>query len=55
MPRSVDFSFCVCVARVLPNSPVRCDVITYLTAFANINIISGPLATDVYGAGVQHI
>ena len=52
MPSSVDFDFCICVARVLPNSPVRCDIITYLTASDNIDIIPGPLATDVYAAGV---
>jgi predicted permease len=49
MLSSVDFDFCICVARLLPNSPVRCNVITYLTASANIGIIPGPLATNVYG------
>jgi hypothetical protein len=52
MPGSVEFDFCICVTRVLPNSPVRCDVIIYSTASANIGIIPGPLATNVYAAGV---
>ena len=52
MPSSVDFDFCICVARVLPNSPVCCDIIAYLTASANIGIIPGPPATNVYVAGV---
>ena len=47
MHSSVDFGLCVCTGRAAPDSPVRCDVITYLTASANIDIAPGPLTTNV--------
>ena len=37
----------VCTGQVGQNSLVRCDVITYLIASANIDIAPGPLGTNV--------
>jgi hypothetical protein len=47
MHTSVDVGLRICTGQVAPDNPVRCDVITYLTAFANIDIDSDPLATKV--------
>ena len=48
MHSPVDTSLRVCTGREAPEtSPVRCDVIIYLTASANIDIASGPFAADV--------
>ena len=53
MNSSVDFGLCVCTGRTAPDSPVRCDVIAYLTSSANVDIAPGPLATNVWATGVQ--
>ena len=47
MHSSTDIFLRVCAGRLAPDSPVRCDVTTYLTASANIEIAPGPLATNV--------
>ena len=43
---SIDIGLRVCVGRVAPDSLVRCDITTYLTASANIDIALGPLSTN---------
>lgn len=37
----------ICTGRVTPDSQVRYDIITHLTASANIGIAPGPLATNI--------
>jgi hypothetical protein len=47
MHSSVDIGLRICTGQVLSDSPVCCDVITNLSAFANIDVVPGPLATNV--------
>ena len=47
MASSSGFHLCVVTERPVPNSPVCSQVITYLASFANINIASGPFATNI--------
>lgn len=47
MHTSVDIGLRICIGQVALDYPVRRDVITYLTAFANIDIDYDPLATKV--------
>ena len=44
---SIDIGLRVCAGRVAPDSLVRCEVTTNLTASANIDIVPGPLAANV--------
>ena len=46
MHSSVGFGLCICTGRTESDSAVRCDVI-FLTGSANIDIASGPLATNI--------
>ena len=41
---SIDIGLRICAGRVAPDSLVRCDITTYLTASANVDIVPGPLA-----------
>ena len=47
MHSSVDIGLRICTGQVLSDSPVRCDVIINIIAFANIDVVPGPLATNV--------
>ena len=47
MHSSINTGLRICAGQVAPDSPVRCDVTTYLTASANIYIAPGSFATDI--------
>ena len=49
---SVEIGVGVCIGQAAFDVPVRCDVITYLTGFANINLALGPFATNIRGTRV---
>ena len=50
---SVETGVGVCIGQAASDIPVRCDVITYLTWFVNIDIALGPFATNIRATRVQ--